>query len=309
MNYTGHALGADTELSVEREGVRIGERFVDYAEITAIRPVNHRVILESGAGPIEISMLGFAFDGFWEELNGCFAKRSLEALYVEEPELMLTEGEYAIPQERGRGRIALYPDAVCVLPYTTRSVRIPLCYTDEIRHEGYAIHFLMRGGRAYSVSKMGYDTHPFAERAMRAAELTKKKRAQALKAAALSAPFTHKGLFRTLSPEQYWNAALGDGVCALELFTGEDAATYLYRFTEPQEKFLRKLEEACEAMGTHREIIRLTDEELRQKPLCRMSLERMEAVRFLRARSAGRLIHAGDHEKRLRAFLDSGESS
>ena len=117
-------------------------------------------------------------------------------------------------------------------------------------------------------------------------------------------PFTHRGLFRTEQPEQYWLAGLGKGVCAVELTTGDDAATYLYRFPETQEVFLRQLELAMEAMGPHREIIYWTEEQIAEKPLYRMAVMRCEAVSFLRDRSAGRLIHNASHAARLREFLE-----
>lgn len=57
-------------------------------------------------------------------------------------------------------------------------------------------------------------------------------------------------------------------------------------------------------MGVHREIIYLSDEQLEEKPLYRMSVARSEAVRFLRERSCGRLIHNESHSKRLQDFLN-----
>lgn len=304
MKYNAHALGKDAELSVEREGLRIGQRFLDYADVDAIRPINHRVLIDTVAGEqIEISMLGFSFDGFWEELLDCYGKRALESLFVDEQQLMLCEGEYAIPGESGRGRIALYPDAVCVLPQTRRAVRIPLCFTSDIRLDGYRLDFTMRAGETYTVAKMGYDTKPFAERAMQRADQVKKERAAAAQKLPVNAPFTEKGLFRTERPDQYWNAAFAPGVCAVELYAGEDAATYLYRFREKRETFALQLEIAMEAMGVHREVIYLTDAQLAEKPLYRMSVDRTPAVRFLRARSDGRLIHSAGHAQRLMEYL------
>jgi len=305
MKYQGRALDRDLELSVEREGLRLGSRFLDFADISALRPVNHRVWIETLSGEkIEVSMLGFSYDGFWEELLDFFGARSLEALFVEEEQLMYCEGEYALPGETGRAKLALYPDALCILPQTARALRIPLCYTREMRLEGYLLHLTMRSGETYTVGKMGYDTKPFAERAEKAMARTKKQRAAALGQLALTQPFTEKGLFRTKKPEQYWNAAFGPGRCALELFTGEDAATYLYRFSEPKALFLEMLEQAAEAVGTHREIIYLPGEQIAAKPLYRMAVARSEAVRFLRARSDGRLVHAANHAQRLRAYLE-----
>ena len=104
MKYQGHALGRDVELSIQRGGLRLGDRFVDFADVAALRPVNHRVLVDLLDGSsVEISMLGFSFDGFWEDLLRSFGDRSLEALFVDETELMRCEGEYAFPGGQGRG--------------------------------------------------------------------------------------------------------------------------------------------------------------------------------------------------------------
>ena len=307
MKYSGRAFEQDLELSVEREGLRIGKRFLDFAVFQKIRPINHRVYVDLlGGETVEISMLGFSYDGFLEELCDCYSKRGMEALFVEEQPVMRCEGEYRLADEQGRGIIVLLSDAVCILPMTSRAVRIPLCFTREIRLEGYLLHFEMQSSAVYTVGRMGYDTMPFAERAQKAAQVTKKQREKALANIMTQEPFDHKGLFRTGQPELYWLAATAEGRCAIELYTGDDSATYLYRFSESKEQFLQAVNEAMEAMGTNREIIYLTDEQLGEKPLYRMSVARSEAVRFLRARSAGRLIHNATHEQRLRDFLDNG---
>ena len=303
MMYNGCVNGKDTSISLEPEGVRYGAGFIDFADIKRLSPINHRVFIYAASGEkTEISMLGFSYDGFWEELTDLYGKRSLESLFVEEELVMLSEGEYEIGSEKGRGRIALYPDSVCILPHSDSAVRIPLCYTD-ILTEGYIIRLRTESGSEYTIGKMGYDTKPFAERTVRFSENTKKQRKAALSATPLTPPFTVKGLFRTKDPDKYWNAAFGRGVCAVELFTGDDAATYLYRFDEPREIFERWLAEAMESMGTHREIIFMSTDELMTKPLYRMSAARSQAVRFLRERSDGRLIHDKSHTDKLARYL------
>lgn len=304
MKYKGQAFGRDTELCVEREGLRLGSRFLDYADFKAIRPVNHRVLVDTLSGEtVEVAMLGFSYDGFLEELTDCFSKRCMEALFAEEQVIMRCEGEYQLPGEQGRGIVVLLSDAVCILPMTAAAVRIPLCFAEDITLDGYILRITMHSGVSYTVGRMGYDTVPFAERTQRAADLTKKKRRAALAKLKPIPPFTRCGLFRTEEPELYWAAACGKGCCAIELFTGDDAATYLYRFTEPEERFLQAVDEAMEAMGTHREIIFMSPEQLSEKPLYRMAVDRSEAVRFLRSRSAGRLIHNATHGERLKEFL------
>lgn len=299
----------DQTIFIEKEGLRLGKDFLDYADVAYLRPVNHRVVLTRMDGSnVIISMLGFSFDGFWEELIDCFGKRTMESLFIEEELLMKCEGEYSLPvegsekPETGRGMIRLYEDSVCVLPESSHAVRIPLCYTSEILQNGYLITLRMRTGEEYTVGKMGYDTNPFAERCQAQAKKTMAKRKKMLDAVALQAPYTERGLFRTKEEETYWLSAFSEGRCAVELFTGEKAATYLYRFRD-RKLFTFRLEEAMEAVGSHREIIFLPEEQLAEKPLYRMAVHRSKAVRFLRSCSAGRIIHNAGHEDKLAEYL------
>lgn len=306
MKYNGRAFGQDTGLSIEKEGLAVGNRFIDYADVDSIRPVNHRVTITLLSGEtVEISMLGFSYDGFLEELTVCFCDRSKEALFADEEVVMRCEGEYMLPEESGRGTVMLLTDAICILPMTARARRIPLCFVRDLTLNGYVLNITMLTGACYAVARMGYDTVPFAERAQAQADKTKKRRSAALAQLSPAPPYTRCGLFRTEQPELYWTAAIGQGCCALELFTGDDAATYLYRFSEPVDVFLCRLDEATEAMGVNREIIFISDDKLAEKPLYRMAVARSESVRYLRARSAGRLIHNGTHERRLEEFLQS----
>ena len=305
MKYSGSVCGSQTEIAIEREGIRLGDSFLNYADFKTIRPINHRVYVDTLDGEeTEISMLGFSYDGFLEELCGSFSDRSIEALFADEKPIMRCEGEYILPDSQGRGTVILLPDAVCVAPPTDRAIRIPLCFTSEIAVEGYLLRITMRSGERYTVGRMGYDTMPFAERTQKCADLTKKKRAQAVSRLKITPPYTHCGLFRTEQPELYWLAAVKDGRCAIELFTGDDSATYLYSFSEPEKLFMENVEAATEAMGVNREIIYLSEQQLQEKPLYRMSVARSEAVRFLRSKSCGRLIHNASHSQRLSDFLN-----
>ncbi len=314
MKYKGCINGQDTELSIETEGLRTGVQYIDFSDVAGLRPINHRVYIDlMNKETHEVSMLGRSYDGFFEELTASFNQRSLDALFVEEEQVMLCEGEYVMPGEAGRGRLALYPDAICILPQTNRALRIPLCFTQALRLEGYHLHILMDTGLQYTIGKMGYDTKPFAERAQILRERTTKNRQAASRKLPLHEPFTCCGLFRTRDPDHYWNAAFGrnvpedTNVCAVELYTDEDTATYLYQFKENPEVFRQQLARAMEAVGIHREIIYMNDEQLQDRPLYRMAIDRSTAVQFLRARSAGRLIHSSSHATKLKEFL--GQSS
>lgn len=307
MKYKGRAGGVDTEISIEKEGIRFDGRFLDYADIQKIVPLNHRVIITTlDPKELEISMLGFSYEGFWEELIKCYGNRSMEALFIEEEQVMRCEGEYHLPMESGRGEISLFPDAICVLPPSKNAVRIPLCFVKKMALDGYMLKIEMTSGVKYELGRMGYDTKPFAERAGAFMNAVKSKRKKALVNIKCEGQFTEKGLFRTENTDEYWQAAFGNNCCAVELYTSEQTATYLYRYSEAPGEFLSRLNEAMEALGTHREVIYYSDEQIKNDPVYRMSVERSEAVRFLRARSAGRIIHSASHAQKLGEFLKQG---
>jgi hypothetical protein len=96
-----------------------------------------------------------------------------------------------------------------------------------------------------------------------------------------------------------WVTALREkdagGIAAVELALGEEdaAATYLYQFTGGKTAFFKRLNHAMEAVSFHREVISITDEELKQSKneLYAMAVKRTGALRYLRACFAGRAIH------------------
>ena len=301
----------NAKVSIDPEGIKSPAGFIDYADIIRFIANNFRVyIYLQGNTTITVSMLGHSYQGFCEELAKCYNARSLESLFIEEECIMDCAGEFQIPAtsvapaEQGRGRIALYPDSVCIMPESSQAVRIPLCFAANINLDGYILSITMRTGEVYRFGKMGYDTKPFAERCMKCAGDTVKRRKSLISQITVDLPYTMKGLFRTADEEKYWSAAFGKTGCAVELYTGENTATYLYRFSDMQ-LFCYRLEEAMEAVGSHRELIYIDDEKLLQNPVYRMAVHRSEAVRFLRSCVAGRIIHTESHDEKLSEFLSN----
>lgn len=80
--------------------------------------------------------------------------------------------------------------------------------------------------------------------------------------------------------------------CAVE-FTEADTATFVYRVTGDFSNFARKLNRALEAIDFKREIIRLSDDELRKRENADyyMVMKRTIALQFVRKSFTGRVIH------------------
>lgn len=304
MKYSAQVSGQDVTVIIDGKGISVNDEFLDYADFKRFFPNNHNVHIELLSGrKIEISMLGFSFDGFWEDLMKSYENRCLESMFIEEQLVMRCEGEFELPSESGRGSIILYPDSVCVLPASDKSVRLAFSQVKELAVSGYVMTISMMSGKSCTVGRMGYDTKFFFERAEALWKKNNLERNRTVHALKIEEPFNVGGIFRTCHPEQYWLAALTDGKCALELYTGDDSATYLYEFEEPKEIFFQNLSEAMEAMSTNREIIYITDKELEEKPLYRMAVARCDAVVFLRSKFKNRLIHNSAYSENLQSFL------
>jgi hypothetical protein len=85
-----------------------------------------------------------------------------------------------------------------------------------------------------------------------------------------------------------------DGQFAAVEFAEENSATYIYRTGGDFEAFARQLNRALEAIGFRREVIRMSDSDLRkpENADAYMAARRTAALRFVRSCFAGRAIHA-----------------
>ena len=86
-----------------------------------------------------------------------------------------------------------------------------------------------------------------------------------------------------------------DGQFAAVEFAEADSATFIYRTGGDFAGFARKLNRALEATDFRREVIRLSDEELRKPENADyyMAAKRTGAMQFIRGNFIGRVIHSG----------------
>jgi hypothetical protein len=100
-----------------------------------------------------------------------------------------------------------------------------------------------------------------------------------------------------ITPDPYllWVIApSSDGKTAVLEFAEENSATYLYRTEGDFPAFVKQLSRALEAIDFKRDVIRLTDEELKKPEYVDyyMASKRTPALQFVRSRFAGRAIHS-----------------
>jgi len=112
-----------------------------------------------------------------------------------------------------------------------------------------------------------------------------------------AANFTSNPDDETLSTESYllWLIAPSpDGRFAAVEFAESSSATFVYRTGGDFNNFALQLNRSLEAIDFKREVIRLSDDELR-KPECAdyyMAAKRTSALQFVRANFMGRIIHS-----------------
>ena len=94
-----------------------------------------------------------------------------------------------------------------------------------------------------------------------------------------------------------------DGRFAAVEFAEADAATFVYRVNGDFTGFARKINHALEAIDFKREVIRLSDEELRKPENADyyMAMKRTAALQFVRSNFVGRVIHSspGNWKRKL----------
>lgn len=295
---------------------------LDYSNVRSFCLKAWHFFLDTPAGTFQLSHMGHDTEGFYEELWMAYNSRSRESLFIEGEPFMNAEGEYRYTDDGGRAKgtakLCLYPTCVCIMPADSGARRIPLCFVQDLTLDGYTIRIMLDTEENYEMIRLGHDTKPFFENLgkFRKEAQTQWKAAHA----ALESNLDNRlgealgrynflqdicgkehvisGLF---SPEgsEFWIAAFGNGVAAVELIIEEKSATYLYRFTGDAKVFEKRLRHAMEAMGVHREIIFMEEDALNGNPLYSMGVERNAHLRFLRSCMTGRVIHTESWEKRI----------
>lgn len=324
---TAGASTFDAQLAITREGMRAvggGSFELSFADLMDMRLLDYRIRLTLREGQMQISQLGYRTEDFFEELWVAYAAKSRAALLVDDAPQMCCEGDYAYGEPAGEAhgiaKLEVYDECVCLHPHDVGARRIPLCFADECRREGFALVLVLDTGEWYRLSRLGRDTDGFFDRveAFRSRSRARWLDAQAALERELSLrvgdALGRYEVFRGLSSdvnvglfspedEGFWMVALKQGRAAVELLTDEESATYLYQYSVSDQEFLMRLRHAMEALRRNRRIIFVDDDQALGTPLYRMAIDRSAHVSFLRSCSAGRAIHAANWESRIAAFL------
>ena len=322
----GHPLEAQatiTDDAIVITGEQLGRAVLPFVDLMDMRLLNYHLHLAIRDGEAVISQLGYRTEDFFEKLWEAYCAKSRDSLLIEGTLSMGSEGDYAYTEpdieRKSIAKLELYTDCLCIIPHDAGARRVPLCFAEPTVREGFSLNIALDTGERYRIARLGADTDPFFERL----ETNRSKTAAAWHAAHTAleqsldarlgdarerfSVFRDKadvacGLF-SADDEAFWFAAIGTGRAAVELICDEQTATYLYRFDVAPSTFLNSLRHAMEAVKKNRRIIYLSEEDLADEPLFRMSIERSAHVRFLRSCNAGRIIHTASWSQKVAEFF------
>lgn len=305
-----------------------GTREIYYADILDLRLINYHMFLYLISETIELSWLGKDTESFFEHVWAAINKQSEKALFTTAPPERKVEGDYEYhefggsrAESKGRAKIHLYPDGICIFPHNYGSRRIPLCFATDISEKGYELTVTLDTKDSYTIARMGQETTPFVNKLRKYhkeclaiweqqhndlnAHLSERlgDRRNSLEVMSSLPVKITCGLF-TPDSDQFYLAAIKSGKAAVELIIGESAATYLYEFDCDEDSFEKSLRHAMEAVNQNREVIYADEQMLQDKPLYRMAIARSYHVSFLRSKMVGKLIHNNTWEDRLREFFN-----
>lgn len=320
-------IGEESMSIQTKSGANTGVREISYADIMDIRLINYHLFLHLLTDTVELSWLGADTENFFEHVWSAVNKQAEKALFNDTAAERKFEADYAYNEvggvkvnARGRAKIQLYPDCICVFPHDKGSRRIPFCFVKDVSEQGYELTITLDTGDSYTIARMGQETTPFIGKMHKflnesrtgwqqahesLAENLKERLSERLINYEIMSSLPVKivsGLFAPDSEEFYF-AAIGRNRAAVELVIGESAATYLYEFDCSGDDFEISLRHAMEAVNKNREVIYADVETLKEKPLYRMAISRSYNVTFLRQKMVGKIIHNAGWEANIRDFL------
>jgi hypothetical protein len=170
-------------------------RSVDFVQVLSILPAAYRLeVRQLDQSVLTFSQLGYDYDSFVYQVFLSWNAFVSDARFIDEPCLLEVKGDVdfqapAIPllqlppvhvsDLHGDARFRLHASSLMVLPLRGPVLRIPLCFVQSLRRDGWQIVVLTDQGERLSLGRLGYETDAMLK-ALEQAVQTQTSRALAL---------------------------------------------------------------------------------------------------------------------------------
>lgn len=155
-----------------------------YPDIYAFALKDYRLVIETAAGQVRVSMMGDALNWLFSALWDAYNDAVQRALLVDGAPLYESRGEYCYEDSGGSSEgtavVRLFDNCVCVFPPDEGARRIPFCFLESMKEENYCLRLTLDTGEWYSFNKLGGYKEGFVYQLTQALQAQLKKTQQSL---------------------------------------------------------------------------------------------------------------------------------
>lgn len=153
----------DAKISIYPDGIVIAAAmdllFIPYGEVPAFSLEDSRVIIQMAGGAVTASRMGQEAEWLYQKLYGAYNDAVLAALLVDGESSFEADGTYLAEESeivwQGQAVIRLYEDCLCILPPDEHARRIPLCFLNSVKMDGFSLELTLATGERYTLSDLG----------------------------------------------------------------------------------------------------------------------------------------------------------
>ena len=135
-------------------------RYFDYSAYIAVYDSAHSIPAHK---TFQVSKMGQQTEWFFRELLNAYNAKILSAMHEDTKPLLESRGSFSYVSGNVSGDntdIAIYDDALCILPSDDHARRIPFVFINNISKGDYNLTISDTSGESYVLSKFGYDLDP-----------------------------------------------------------------------------------------------------------------------------------------------------
>ena len=138
---------------------------IAYTDIVSISDENYRLTVHTIHGTLVASKLGLELSPVYIQLYEKYNETVLKSLFVDEPPVLKTHGEFRYSDSGGSASgaadIRLFPRCLCILPPNEKGRRIPLCFVRNLEKGDFVHKLTLDTGETYEIIRLGHDTQSF----------------------------------------------------------------------------------------------------------------------------------------------------
>ncbi|GHT79769.1 hypothetical protein FACS1894104_5020 [Actinomycetota bacterium] len=167
---TSPLVNGEAKLVIGEKGLTVSSLFdaieLPFAQINALILADYLVTVKADGGDYVFSKLGNWCQPFYDALLDAYNQAVLQALFVSGEPIVTANGNYQYTENgtgaSGSAPVQVYENSVVILPPDLGARRLPLCFVQGLDKSDYQLTLQLNTDENYTLTKLGYDSDPFA---------------------------------------------------------------------------------------------------------------------------------------------------